>query len=304
MSLALKTSVSYIRRSPFQAIAAIFVLALTFFVSTLLAVLVYSSSKLVSYFEERPQVIAFLKDESTPETVSALQRKLDNDPRVKNVHYITKEQALEIYKSATSDNPLLAELVSPTIFPASLEFSVVDLSQANAIIQEVKSEAIVDSVGFTASIGGKEAVGDVVERLKTIAFYIRTGGLVLVGALSLTSFLVLTVVIGMRMVTRKGEVETLTLIGAKPGFIRAPIVLEANWYAVMGVLIGWVLATILILYATPSILNYFGDITVLPKGSLNFFGFLGAILAGELVVGIVLSTLGSTVAISRAMKQK
>ncbi len=304
MSLALKTSASYIRRSPFQAIAAIFVLALTFFVSTLLAVLVYSSSKLISYFEERPQVIAFLKDESTPETVSALQRKLDNDPRVKNVHYITKEQALDIYKSATSDNPLLAELVSPTIFPASLEFSVVDLSQANGIIEEVKSEAIVDSVGFTASIGGKEAVGDVVERLKTIAFYIRAGGLVLVGALSLTSFLVLTVVIGMRMVTRKGEVETLTLIGAKPGFIRAPIVLEANGYAIMGVLTGWVLATILILYATPSILNYFGEITVLPKGSLNFFGFLGAILLGELIIGMVLSTLGSTVAISRAMKQK
>lgn len=304
MSSALKTGASYIRRSPFQAIAAIFVLALTFFVSTLLAVLVYSSGKLVSYFEERPQVIAFLKDEATPETISALQRKLDNDPRVKNVHYVTKEQALNIYKNATSDNPLLAELVSPSIFPASLEFSVVDLSQAKNIIDEVKSEAIVDSVGFTASIGGKEAVGDVVERLKTIAFYVRTGGMVLVGALALTSFMVLTVVIGMRMVTRKGEVETLTLIGAKPGFIRAPIVFEANGYALAGVFIGWILAIILILYATPAILNYFGDIPVLPKGSLNFFGFLGAILLGEIIVGIVISTLGSTVAISRAMKQK
>lgn len=304
MSSALKTGVSYIRRSPFQAIAAIFVLALTFFISTLLAVLVYSSSQLVSYFEERPQVIAFLKDDSTPETVSALQRKLDNDPRVKNVHYVTKEQALDIYKNATSDNPLLAELVSPSIFPASIEFSVVDLAQAKSIIEEIKSEGIVDSVGFTASIGGKEAVGDVVERLKTIAFYVRTGGLVLVSALGLTSFLVLTVVIGMRMVTRKGEVETLTLIGAKPGFIRAPIVFEANGYALAGVLIGWVLAIILILYATPTILNYFGDIPVLPKGNLNFFGFLGAILGVEIIIGIIISTLGSTVAISRAMKQK
>jgi len=304
MSLALKTSASYIRRSPFQAVAAIFVLALTFFVSTLLAVLVYSSGKLISYFEERPQVIAFLKDESTPETVSALQRKLDNDIRVKNVHYVTKEQALDIYKSATSDNPLLAELVSPSIFPASIEFSVVDLSQAGAVIEETKSEAIVDSVGFTASIGGKEAVGDVVERLKTIAFYVRTGGVVLVGSLALTSFVVLTVVIGMRMVTRKGEVETLTLIGAKPGFIRAPIVLEANGYALMGALIGWVMAAILILYATPSILGYFGDIQVLPKGSLYFFGFLGAILLGEIIIGFIISTLGSLVAISRAMKQK
>lgn len=304
MSLAFKTGMSYIRRSPFQAAAAIFVLALTFFISTLLAVLVYSSSKLVSYFEERPQVIAFIKEEATPETISALQNKLNNDDRVKNVHYVTKEQALDIYKNATSDNPLLAELVSPSIFPASLEFSVVDLDQAKSIIDEVKSEAIIDSVGFTASIGGKEAVGDVVERLKTVAFYIRTGGVVVVGALALTSFLVLTVVIGMRMVTRKGEVETLTLIGAKPGFIRAPIVVEANGYAIAGVLIGWVLALILILYATPSILNYFGEIPVLPRNTISFFEFLGLILLGEVIIGVVIATLGSTVAISRAMKRK
>lgn len=304
MSLAVKTGLSYVRRSPFQAIAAIFVLALTFFISTLLAVLVYSSGKLVSYFETRPQIIAFLKDESTPETISALQRKLESDPRVKNVNYVTKEQALEIYKKATSDNPLLAELVSPSIFPASLEFSVTDLSLAKDLIDEVKSEAIVDSVGFTASIGGKEAVGDVVERLKTIAFYIKTGGIVLVSALGFTSFMVLTVVIGMRMVARKGEVEVLRLIGAKPGFIRGPIMVEAVVYALIGVATGWVFAVILILYSTPAIISYFGDIPVLPRDSLTFFGFLGAILVGEAIMGVIISTLGSSVAISRAMKQK
>lgn len=304
MSLALKTSLSYIRRSPFQAIAAIFVLALTFFVSTILAVVVYSSIQLVSYFETRPQVIAFLKEDATPETVSALQNKLTNDARVKNVRYVTKEEALNIYKNATSDNPLLAELVSPSIFPASLEFSVVDLSQAQNLIDEVKSEAIVDSVGFTASIGGKEAVGDVVQRLKTIVFYVRIGGAVLVGALALTSFMVLTVVIGMRMVTRKGEVETLSLIGAKPGFIRAPIVLEAIGYSLLGVVTGWVLAIILVLYSTPTIIGYFKEIPVLPKSSLLFFELLGAILLGEIVIGVIISTLGSMVAISRAMKQK
>lgn len=304
MSSAFKTSRSYIRRAPFQAIAAIFVLALTFFVSTLLAVLVYSSGKLVSYFETRPQIIAFLKDEATPETISALQQKLSNDPRVKNLHYVSKEEALNIYKNATSDNPLLGQLVSPSIFPASLEFSVADLSQAKSLLDEVKNEAIVDSVGFTASIGGKEAVGDVVERLKNITFYIRTGGAVLVGALALTSFMVLTVVIGMRMVTRKGEVETLTLIGAKPGFIRAPIVLEAISYAVIGAVVGWIVAVILILYATPSILLFFKEIPVLPSNSVTFFEFLGAILLSEIVVGVILSTLGSMVAISRAMRQK
>ncbi|KKU22827.1 MAG: hypothetical protein UX34_C0020G0001, partial [Candidatus Woesebacteria bacterium GW2011_GWF1_46_13] len=154
MKIHLKTALDYIKRSPFQALAALFVLTLTFFVGTILAVLVYSSANLLNYFETRPQIITFLKDEITPENVSALQNKLSADVRVKDVRYVSKEEALEIYKQATSDNPLLSELVSPTIFPASLEFSVTDLSFAQEVINEIKEEGIVDSVGFTASLGG------------------------------------------------------------------------------------------------------------------------------------------------------
>ncbi|MEK7497707.1 MAG: permease-like cell division protein FtsX [Patescibacteria group bacterium] len=304
MNIHLKTSIDYIRRSPFQALSAVSVLSLTFFVAAIMAILTYSSGKLISYFETRPQVIAFLKEDSTPEGVSALQRKLDGDSRVKNVKFVTKEEALEIYKRATADNPLLGELVSPSIFPASIEFSVTDLSQAKTVIEETKSEAIVDSVGFTATIGGKEAVGDVVEKLKNVIFYTRIGGMVLVGILALTSFLVLTVIIGMRISTRRGEIETLSLIGATQGFIRSPIIFEALGYAIMGVLIGWVFAIIAILYSTPSIISYFGEIPVLPRNSLVFFELLLAILGAELLAGIIISFLGATIAISRAQKQK
>jgi len=171
-----KTALDYIKRSPFQAISAIAVLVLTFFVGTILAVLVYSSSNVLKYFETRPQVIAFLKDGVTAEQVSALQNKLTADERIREVHYVSKEEALSIYKNATSDNPLLSELVSPTIFPASLEFSVSNLSFAQNIIDEVKKEAIVGQVGFTASLGGEKTLQDVVSRLKNIILYVRIGG--------------------------------------------------------------------------------------------------------------------------------
>lgn len=155
-NIHLRTAADSVRRSPFQALAAVFVLALTFFVATNLVVLVYSSNNLLKYFETRPQIIAFLKDKVTPEAISALQNKLTSDLRVKDVRYVSKEEALEIYKTATSDNPLLGQLVSPTIFPASLEFSLNDLSHAEEIINEVKKEGIVNDVGFTASLGERK----------------------------------------------------------------------------------------------------------------------------------------------------
>lgn len=303
-NIHLKTALDYIKRSPFQAAAALFVLTLTFFVGTMLAVLVYSSANLLKYFETRPQIIAFLKDEITPEQVSALQNKLSADVRVKDVRYVSKEEALEIYKQATSDNPLLSELVSPTIFPASLEFSVVDLTFAQDVINEAKKEGIVDSVGFTASLGGEKTLDDVVGRLRTLTLYLRIGGGVFVGVLAGTSLLVILVITGMRITTRRGEIEILDLIGATPAFIRSPIILEALIYSSLGAFFGWLLAFLIWLYATPALIGYFGDIPILPKGALNLFGLFAIILVGELIIGLGLALSGSFLAVSRARRNR
>lgn len=303
-SIKIRTAFDYIKRSPFQAVAAISVLTLTFFVGTTLAVLVYASSNILRYFETRPQVIAFLVTEAEADQISALQDKLSGDSRIKSVKYVPKEEALKIYKEATADNPLLGELVSPSIFPASLEFSVVDLSFAQNVIDEVESEAIVDSVGFTASIGGESNLDSVISRLRSITYYIRVGGLVFLGSMAIVSLLVLLVIIGMRLSVRKGEIEILNLIGATPGFIRSPIILEAIIYCLTGVFLGWVFSFIIALYVTPAVVSYFGQITVLPRDITSFAILFGMILGVEVVIGIILALFGGSLAFSRAYKNK
>ena len=304
MNIHLKTALDYIKRSPFQALAATFVLSLTFFVATLVSILVYSSSQLLSYFETRPQVIAFLKDDTLQDAIATLQHKLSLDTRIKEIRYVSKEEALAIYKKATSDNPLLGELVSPTIFPASLEFSVNDLTFAQSVIDQIKNETIVDSVGFTAALGGEESLQDVVGRLRTITTYVRFGGGIFTGILALASFMILLIIISMRMAMRREEVEILNLIGATRKFIRSPIILEAVIYSTGGVLIGWTIAFIMVLYSAPGLLSYFGDIPVLPRDTLNLLTIFGIILAIEFVFGIILSLSGSLLAISRVRRAR
>lgn len=301
-SIHFQTALDYIRRSPFQALSAIFVLGLSFFVTTFLIVFVFASNRVLYYFETRPQVIAFLKSDAKDEDISKLQNKLEENDRIKDVKYVSKDEALKIYKDATSDNPLLGELVSPTIFPSSLEFTLINLSEAEGIISQIKSESTVESVGFTASLKGESEVGNVITRLKTITNYIRTGGGVLAGILLATSFMVLLVIISMRMSARKGEVEILDLLGATPGFIRSPILLEAITYSVLGVTIGWLLTAILVLYSAPSIIAYFGSIPILPKDTMELAGLFGLILVVELLIGIFLALFGSMIAVSRARK--
>ncbi len=282
--------------------AAVLVLAVTFFVITLLLVLTYSSEQAVKYFETRPQVIAFLADEATSEDVSLLQTKLSQDERVKDLSYVSKEQALEIYKEATSDNPLLSELVSPSIFPASLEFSLSDLSFAEDMIGELKEEVAVDRVGFTASLEGESGLSDVVNRLRRITYYVRVGGGAFAGLLAGTSFLVLFIIIGMRMTSRRGEIEILELLGATPGFIRLPVIFEAVIYALLGVFLGWITVLLVVLYATPAVISYFGQIPVIPKDTLELFKLFGVIFVVEAFVGVVLALIGSLIAVSRARR--
>ena len=108
----------------------------------------------------------------------------------------------------------------------------------------------------------------------------------------------------MRITSRKKEIEILTLLGATKGFIRAPIMFEAINYAFLGVFIGWLSGTLLILYVTPTILTYFSGIAILPEDSLKFFGLLGMIFGIEFIIGLAIAIMGSFISISRVKTRK
>ena len=304
MGIHFKTAIRNIVRSPFQAFSAFFVLMVTFFIITFLVAVLYSSGRVLSYLETRPQVIAFLKSEAKEGDIFNLQKRFSEDKRIKDVKYVTKEEALRIYKDATSDNPLLAELVSPTAFPASLEFSLTSLDYANDFITELKKEAIVDQVGFTANLGSEASLEITIDRIRSVVRNIRLGGVAFALILSLTSLFVLVAVISMRLMARKQEVDILNLIGATPLFVASPVFIEALVYVLMGVFVGWLLAFVLVLYFAPPLTYYFGEIEILPRDTISLFKLSFYLLLSEWAVGFLLALLGSFIAISRLFKRK
>jgi len=303
-NIHIKTALDHIRRSPFQALAAVMVLSITFFVITIISILAYSTENAIKYFEKRPQVIAFIKTEVSEEGVMQLKSKLENDSRVTDLKYVSKEDAHEIYKQITSSNPLLNELVNPTIFPASLEFSLTDLSAGEALVNELKSEEIVDTVGLTTNLGDEEELTKELERLRKITWYLRLGGGAFAALLVSTSFLVLLIIIGMRMTSRRGEIEILDLIGASPGFVRVPVVIEALIYSLVGTVVGWLAALLITLYMREGVVAYFDQIPVLPADSLSLLQIFGLILTGEIFISIFLALSGSLLSVSRVRKRR
>lgn len=120
---ATKTTLKHIRRSPYQSLAAVFIMMLTFLSITVFSFIVFGSSAVIQYFESKPQVTAFFKDEARPELESNVETQLQQTGQVAATKFVTKEQALEIYKEQNKSDPLLLELVTADVLPASLEVS-------------------------------------------------------------------------------------------------------------------------------------------------------------------------------------
>ena len=83
-------------------------------------------------------------------------------------------------------------------------------------------------------------------------------------ALGLVSFLIILVIIGMKIAIRRDEVEILQLLGASPGYIRWPFVIEGMFYGSGGAFLAWALAYLLLLYATPFLVEFLRGVPLLP----------------------------------------
>ncbi len=280
------TVLKHMRRSPYQSLAAIFMTTITFFIVSVFGLVVLGAHSMLSFFESRPQVTAFFKDDALDLEVENLKTKLSSTVAVDNMKYISKNDALDIYKKQNADNPLLLEMVTADILPASLEVSAKNASDLEKIAAVMQSESFVEEVVFQK---------DVIDTLRKWVTGIRTTGLGLSSLLILASLATIVIILGLKFTARKTEINTLSLLGATSWYIRAPFVSEGMIYGVTGAVLGWGLSYLTLLYLTPNIISFLGDITLLPAPLWIMMSLLGA----EVLLASFIGALASLIATRR-----
>src|SRR3989338_5260291 len=289
MSRAISFAKRNIQRTPFQAAAAIMVMFLTFFALLTFIILAAGSQSALRYFESRPQVIAFFKEGTTSEDITLIENALKQETRVTETKYISKEDALKIYRDRNQADPALLELVTANILPASLEISTQSPEDLQPIAEILKKEPVVSEVMVPENV---------VETLTSVTAVIRSVGGATVGFLMVFATLVIVMIIGFKIRLRRSEIEIQRLLGASPSFIRNPFILEGIFYGVTGAFFAWVVSYTLLWYFTPFLQNYLGEIKLLPVNPLFMLALLGASLLLALIVG----GLGSLSAVRRYLK--
>lgn len=279
-----------IRRTPYQALAATMIMFLTFLTLLLFMLLAFGSQRILQFYENKPQVIAFFKDTTVQSDIEAIKQALNQTGRVKQLVYISKEEALQIYKDFNSKDPILLELVTANMLPASLEVSTYSLSDLNYISEILGKEPVVQEVGYPK---------DLVQNVLQGTALIRWVGGVFVGFLIVFSILIILMIIGFKIRIKRTEIEIMRLLGSSTWFIRAPFILEGITYAAVGAVTAWVASYATIWYFTPFLQQYLYEIdNLLPVSPIVMLQLLGIALLSAMVIGFI----GSFSAVRRYLK--
>lgn len=278
-----------VRRSPYQAFAAIFIMLLTFLVVSFFSFIVYGSSKIISYFEAQPQVMAFFNQDTKQEDIDTLKQELQHNQSISKLHYTSKEEAVSIFKSRNKNDPMLLELVSAGVLPPSLEVSTYHIEDLAPIAKQLKSLPIVQEVVFQP---------DVVKTLSSGTNIIRRIGIVLITVLSVTSMFIMIIIIGIKISQKREDIDTMRLIGATSWYVRWPFIFEGMFYGFVGAFVGWAISVLVLWIATPSLEFYFRNIPIFPVSPILLVELLGI----ELLFAIALGAFSSFIAVLRYLK--
>jgi cell division transport system permease protein len=259
---------------------------ITLFIVNVFALVVLGTHSMLGYFESRPQVTAFFKDPVADSDVNALKSALTAAVPIDSMNYISKDQALQIYQKQNADNPLLLDMVTADILPASLEVSGKSVTDLETIAGVMQKDQNVEQVVFQK---------DVVDTLRKWVGGVRIAGIILSGLLMFVSLTTIVIILGLKFTARKTEIKTLSLLGATSWYIRGPFVSEGIIYAVVGAVIGWGLTYLTLLYLTPNLVAFLQGIPLLPVPVWIMLALLG----GQLVLGVVIGGLASLIATRR-----
>lgn len=287
-----------LRRTPYQTFAALSILFFTLLMSGLIFISLSFIQGLLGYVETRPRVIVYFQIKAEEPEIFAVRDTLQKSGKTKEITYVSKSQAYDIYKEFTKNDPLLLEMTSEDILPASLEIDALEPEYLPEIADMLKDQPGVDEVQFQK---------DIVDNLLSLTSNIRRISLIFFGYLFFVSIIVLTITTSFKIALKKDEIALLKLLGASNDYVRRPFIKESLMLGFIATAAANVVLIVLLVFLN-SLLN--GYLSGIPTLTVSLFGVglqvwpfnIAFILATMIVTGIfslIISLIASLSATNR-----
>jgi cell division transport system permease protein len=232
----LRQSWLLLEQSPWLTAVSALTVALALTLVGLFAMVLFNANRLLHELGKQMTVSVYLHDQATQADVDALTRTVRARPGVKAVRTLSAEQDRARNKKLL--DPKLLDGLDETAIPGQPVLEVElqeelgsrgDVEQLVAWTQSLKSVAAVDSAEFGA---------DKLRVLFAGVEIARTVGLVLSIVLLASAMFFVFSTIRLAVFSRRDEIEVLSLVGATPGFIRLPFLVEGALQGLAGAVLA------------------------------------------------------------------
>jgi cell division transport system permease protein len=252
-----------------------------------------NAGRIMEDWKKGIRIMVYLKSDTSDEAIDVLLKKLWKTDGVKEVHFISKQQALDILKEQMDRQVSILDNLDDNPLPNAVEIitgggpgdKALNFQQVESLVKEIRTFSDVDQVEY-----GQQWL----ERVSSIFELFRLIGFVMGGIFVAAAIFIVANTIRLVIYTRQDELQIMRLVGAYDRFIKIPFYLQGIIQTGMGALIG-----IGILYV-----GYIHLVTLLEKGYLMidvYFLSLEAcmtIIASSMVLGV----LGCFVSLTQFLK--
>lgn len=292
----------HFKRNWTTVLGAVVTIFLSLFIIGLFVLGTVLVNNLIGSVEDQVTIQIFLSDSAAQNDVDAYAATVLSWDEVESVTYKSKAQALEEYRTSMSNRDApdaVAALDGENPLPASLVIRLTDPQQveatANRIIEDSAFQNIADDPENPA--GDVQYGRETVDRLFSVANYLRFGAAILVALLTFVAFVFINNTIRLAITARRREIGIMRLVGASNGFIRGPFLWEGVLEAVLGALLAMILLMVGIHFLVPALAQSMPFFSF--HISFQVLVFTCLLLLG---IGIVIGLFGSAIAMRRYLK--
>lgn len=285
------------KRNSGLSVAAIFIMVLAISMATSLFLFRESSQILTKNIEEKLDMYVYFNDELSSDEILAIQKELSGVSGIKDVVYISKDEALQKFVLKHRDDQSIMESLrelgkNPLL--SSINIQAWEASQYAAISNFLTNSDFSSLISKIDYQQKKPAI----ERLASISSGINNAGIIANIILALAAILVAFNTVRLAIYNSREEIETMRLVGASNNFIRGP-------FLVQGVIVGFLSAVIALLIFGVGLLFLNSGLKLLLSG-FNLFGYfisnLPVIFLTQLAFGIGLGVISSHLAIRKYLR--
>jgi cell division transport system permease protein len=277
-----REGLSGFRRAKLSMVAAVFTICISLLLLSSFSILLLNANNVIEGLRNKVELEIFLADNLSMDETEALRVKVAGLDGVQDVHYVSKEDAAEIFKQEFGED--IHKVLEFNPLPASFKVFLKDgyktVAGAESVYQAAKKYKGVEEVIYRKSL-----LEMLDKRAKTF-LWITLG----VGAfIAISAIFLVANTIRLAIYAKRKIIQTMKLIGATRMFIRIPFILEG---LVQGLIGGTMAAGVVFLafqYLEQFISLQLNDLVTVGR---SYYGII-------VVAGCVLGILGSLLSIRR-----